>query len=40
MYASIFIENYAKNMAFKEHEIATSMSQINKIIENKGYKIL
>ena len=35
MYAGIFIGDYAKNMAFKEHSSGTSMSQIE-LLRTKG----
>ena len=38
MYAGIFIGDYVKNMAFKEHNSGMTLSQI--LIKNKGYKIL
>ena len=38
MYAGVFIGNYAKNMAFKEHNSGMNMS--DRVIENRGYKIL
>ena len=38
MYAGIFIRDYVKNMAFKEHNSGMTLSQI--LIKNKGYKIL
>ena len=35
MYAGIFIGNYAKNLAFKEHNSGTSMSQME-LLRTKG----
>ena len=39
MYAGIFIGDYAKSMAFKEHNSSTSMSQME-LLRKKEYKIL
>ena len=34
VYAGIFIQDYAKNMAFKEHNCGTSMSQMELLRTN------
>ena len=39
MYAGIFIGNYAKNMAFKEHNSGTSMRQME-LLRIKGTRFI